>query len=767
MSEFHFFLGSNGYKGGTILRFVTSQVFHQNIFSQNLSGSDGSLGCHINHISVWWYTVATLYSILQTGWTSSLRIYRLRLFADTCHWICQCYIKDGHVVKHYIHRSTNRMADDSDLTVESSACNICTEDMDAALLVPAVTDVEKKLFGGEVDFDQICMYSLLHARFLTKTYDREVVALHEIVPGPVVKRYWLHKDTYDDWLPYMSRGQQAGLCPGCNRGLLLDYNNTLVLYNKDDVNARTPCGANRNLTSLYIAVEAKHDTVVTYLLKMEHPEVEVDGTSEIFTEICTPLQCAIKRGYWRITGFLLAAGACNDFKLSSWLGRNNDVLCFVAKSRQGSILRHILLHVKICPFYTLSLMMSCMIENVPVVQSSHRQSIIAYAALCGTWEILRENFTSGWDIVRTMLELWNDIWYENQMGIVWSPPGNFTIAAQHNLIQIAGERLLSCDEFQNTILYYAIRHAEWDIVEKVLEVNLRVNDNKCKGDIKLLRVAAQDANYAIVAKMLSFPNIITSMKQSMQTDLALNQEMVIAACKAGAWILVVNLFDIVYPAFLCTGDQSPFLIAAESHKWNALCAMIRFTFDRLDDVVLTSESHENVAEIMAARRKILLQKDIHAWAAKVYGPFLAECHQWPIVWNLLTKLDADPNTKSGLTSLFSTVIVYNEWPLAEYLSCRITEAIGNMTPKDLALNVHTLACMQQWKLVAIWVQAGPPLRKEDMLPLLTQASAGGAGDVVFWILRKEPIRPNVVFINEMAAVAREQQELYMLGILHT
>ena len=54
-----------------------------------------------------------------------------------------------------------------------------------------------------------------------------------------------------------------------------------------------------------------------------------------------------------------------------------------------------------------------------------------------------------------------------------------------------------------------------------------------------------------------------------------------------------------------------------------------------------------------------------------------------------------------------------------------------------------------------------------MLPLLTQASAGGARDVVFWILRKAPIRPNVVFINEMAAVAREQQQLYMLGILHT
>ena len=75
--------------------------------------------------------------------------------------------------------------------------------------------------------------------------------------------------------------------------------------------------------------------------------------------------------------------------------------------------------------------------------------------------------------------------------------------------------------------------------------------------------------------------------------------------------------------------------------------------------------------------------------------------------------------------------------------------------------------MQQWKIAAIWVQAGPPLRKEDMLPILTQASAGGAWDVVFWILHKAPIRPNVVFINEMAAVAREQQELYMLGILHT
>jgi len=81
--------------------------------------------------------------------------------------------------------------------------------MDAALLVPAVTDVEEKLFGGEVDFDKICMYSLLHTRFLAKTYDREVVALHEIVPGLIVKRCWLHKDTYDDWLPYMSRGQQA------------------------------------------------------------------------------------------------------------------------------------------------------------------------------------------------------------------------------------------------------------------------------------------------------------------------------------------------------------------------------------------------------------------------------------------------------------------------------------------------------------------------------------------------------------------------------
>ena len=707
------------------------------------------------------------------------------------------------------------MADDGDLTVESSACNICTDDMDAALLVPAVTDIEKKLFGGEVDFDKICMYSLLHARFLAKTYDREVVALHRIVPGPSVKRCWLHKDTYDEWLPFMSSGQQAGLCPGCNRGLILDYNNELMLYNKDDVNARTPCGVNRNCTPLYIAVEAKHDTVVRYLLKMEHPEVDVDGTSEIFNENCTPLRCAIERGYWQITSLLLAAGACDDFKVSSWHGLNNDVLCFVAKSRQWSILRHILLHSKIGPFYTLSLMMSRMIRDVPVVESSHGQSIIAYAALCGTWETLPENYTSAWDIVRTMLQLWHDIRYENQMNIVWSPPGNLTDAAQSKLIRTAGERLLLCDAFQNTILHYAIRHAEWDIVRDVLELNRWVDFNKCVGNITLLRTAAQDKKFDIVSDMLSFPNIMMSMKQSMETwvrynkcvadiktiritaqdknfdivsgasegdmlscpnimmsmkqsmetDLALNREMFIAACKEGAWLMVVNLLlDIVHPAFLCTDDQSPFLIAAESHAWDALNVMIRFTFDQIDDVMQMSQSQENVVEIMAARRKIVLQKDIHGHSVLM---FAAQCRQWPIVWNILTKLNADPNTTSGSTSLFSTVLVSNEWPLAEYLSCRITESIGNMTPSDLARNVHTLVSMQQWKIATIWVQAGPPLSKEDMLPVLTQASAGGAWDAVFWILHKAPIRPSVIFMNEIATVAYEQQELYMLGILQT
>jgi len=690
-------------------------------------------------------------------------MYALWLFTENCHKICQWYIKDEHAVKHYIYSSTNRMAGDSDLKVESSACNICTDDMDAALLVPAVTDVEKKLFGGDVDFDKICMYSLLHARFLAKTYDREVVALHEIVPGPIVKRCWLHKDIYDAWLPYMSRGQQAGLCPGCNRGLLLDHNNTLVLYNKDDVNARTPCGANRSLTPLYVAVEAEQVAVVTYLLKLEHPEVNVDGTSEIDTKLCTPLRCAIERGYWQIAVLLLAAGACDDFKLSSWLGRNNDVLTLIAKSKQWSILQHILLHAKIGPFYTLSLMMSC-VENTAEVVSLHGQSVVAYAALCGIWDVVPENLTSGWDIVRTMLEVWNNIWYENQMGIAWNPPGKFTISAQNNLTERAGQRLLACDGFKNTILHYAVKNAQWDIVEMVLEINLRVDDSKCIGDVKHLRVAAQDANFAIVGKMWTFPNIMASMKQSMQTDLVINQEMVIAACEAGAWNLVLDLFDIVHPAFACTGDQSPFLFAAKNYKWNALSAMIRFTFDSLDANMLMSESHEKVVEVMLARRKILLQKDIDGHSVLM---FAAKGQQWHIVWNLLTKLDADPNTTNGSKSLFSIVLEYDEWPLAEYLCSQNTEAIGNMTPKDLARDVVTLASKKQWKLVAMCVQAGPPLRKKDMLTILTQASSAGAWDVVFWILRTAAVRPHVVFMNEMAAVAREQQELYMIGILYT
>ena len=305
------------------------------------------------------------------------------------------------------------------------------------------------------------------------------------------------------------------MCAGCNRGLLLDSYDQLRLYNKDDVNARTPCGANRNLTPLYIAVEAKHDAVVKYLLKMEHPEVDVDGTSEIFSEICTPLRCAIERGYWQITDLFLAAGACDDFKLSSYFGHDNDVLSSVAKSRQWSILRYILLHSKIGPFYLLSLIMSRMIRDAFVVESSHGQSLIVYAALCGTWETLPENSTSGWDIVRTMLEIWNEIWYNNEMNITWSSPGDLTIVAQSSLIQRAGERLLSCDAFQNTILHYAIRHAQWDIVGTVLQINWRLDEMKCIGDIHLLRLAAQDNHYAIVTKMLYFPNIVASLRHDV------------------------------------------------------------------------------------------------------------------------------------------------------------------------------------------------------------------------------------------------------------
>jgi len=60
---------------------------------------------------------------------------------------------------------------DHDLVVKQSGCVICMEDQDPDELEPPVTSEERRLFGG-VDGTSICMYSLLHSRFVAGTYAR-------------------------------------------------------------------------------------------------------------------------------------------------------------------------------------------------------------------------------------------------------------------------------------------------------------------------------------------------------------------------------------------------------------------------------------------------------------------------------------------------------------------------------------------------------------------------------------------------------------------
>jgi len=204
------------------------------------------------------------------------------------------------------------MADDHDFVVQQSGCVICMEDQDADKLEPPVTSEERRLFGG-VDGTSICMYSLLHSRFVAGTYTREVVAVHDVVPGTRVPRCWLHKDKYDDWLPFLNREHETGrtgLCPGCNRGALLDYQNKVVVFDKENMHERVPCGLRRNLTPLYVAVEADRRAVVAHLLVQPH--LQVDATSEVDGQERTPMRCAAEQGNWEVVEQLLDGGARDD-----------------------------------------------------------------------------------------------------------------------------------------------------------------------------------------------------------------------------------------------------------------------------------------------------------------------------------------------------------------------------------------------------------------------------------------------------------------------
>ena len=666
------------------------------------------------------------------------------------------YIRHAPLLRHTI---CSRHIDmkEKKCSVEQSACNICTEDVDASKLLPSVTEEEKIAFGGVVDAERICMFSLLQSRFIAKTYNREVVALHDVVPGPVVPRCWLHKDVYDQWLGFMKQGHQAVLCPGCNRGLLIDKDDGLILYDKYDINARTPCGVDRNLTPLYVAVEANLRGQVSYLLSLERqPRIDVDGTSEIDNKVCTPLRCAAQLNLWPIVEDLMDAGARADLKVFDTVTQDNimpnttsgnTIMCLAVEAQQWDIASQLILNDSHGELNQIFLMI-----------------IIAQAWENGNSILNRIVGMNAWLVFSNILGVWSQIDYKHKLGTMWSPHYDLSMETQGTLIEVAGKALLAPDHNGFTVMHHLTAYLPLDIpgtwrsINFILDFNQKADLKICVGDITLLQHAFRYESWQTVLQMLCFDNILRMMTAPDNSPLVVqNQDMLFAACKHARWDIVTRLLTIVDPSFMRNHGKTPFLMAALDGAWEPLNIMLL-------NVSKGSFYNENRVSL-DSDRDIILQKDLNGDCVLMLA---ADAKKWEVVWMLLTHFRADILTTSSSKTLFYTVLDSKEWPLAQHMCDKMGNFLDRMPHNDLMQHLQQPVICNQWKLVSSLLRIAPGLdASQDVVDLLYDASSKGEWEVVFWVLLKAKAVPIEAVVNRMAVYAREQQEMFMLSFLYT
>jgi len=635
---------------------------------------------------------------------------------------------------------------DHDLVVKQSGCVICMEDQDPDELEPPVTSEERRLFGG-VDGTSICMYSLLHSRFVAGTYAREVVAVHDVVPGTRVPRCWLHKDNHDEWLSFLYSVHETGLtglCPVCNRGALLDYQNKVMVFDKENMNEPVLCGLGRNVTPLYVAVEADRNVVVAHLLVQPH--LQVDATSEVDGHERTPLRCAAEQGNWKVVQQLLNGNARDDLWVTHALEMHLDNAA-VARMTGPELVRTwldfiykqditkpgiIVLAARAHAWDTVLQIVSRIHTNFgdwnelsSLLQRSDGESVFVMAVRYEQWAV-----------VNAMLYTWQ-IFNTRQGGKdVFSVRCKFTQSQQKYLVKGAAEVLLAADKDGTTALEHAGAAGMWNAVSILMSCNAYVNPRQCQATQELLLSAAQVYQWNVVKQMLRFPNIVQRMQFGTIDQDIINQNVLWLACENKGWSIVGRLVGAVgvHPNIPNFHGTSPLWLAASQCAWDEMRLMLTFV-KRADMQRARDLRTTHVNEIQSARQRLGPTFASHPNGNSLVTMVASKC-KWDIVWRLLNEFYVDPNTIDACgRSLLEIVITAHEWPLAAFLH----DATWRNMPvdTDMSFLATYAAAHHQWVLVVAMMKHGPLIRTDAGNALYRSSINMGVWSVVFWGLHRD------------------------------
>jgi hypothetical protein len=713
---------------------------------------------------------------------------------------------------------------ENDCVVQQSGCCICLEDNDVDKLDPPVTSEERRLFGG-VDGECICMYSLLHSRFVAGTYAREVVPLHDVVPGPRVPRCWLHKDSYDEWLPYMNFGHQTGLCPGCNRGALLDYQNKIVVFDKENMDARFPCGPGRTLTPLYVAVEANCEAVVTHLLQRTQP-LQIDATSEVDGRERTPMRCAAERGYWLLVEELMDAGA----KIDLWTTRALEAHLSsddFARVRQPDIVDEFMKYNHNQRYAEAGILQLAaragawdtvhqIVSRVDlgfgdlnkwhsVVQSDHGCSVLVMAARHDQWHI-----------VKTMLYTWQGLkplpgqleqliasrdgagqgdqdggpggeggvdggllplpnshipngvpaaGYERQLAVEDVVPRELTLSEQKKLAKATASLLLAADGDGMSALDYAdlswSSDALWNAVSVLIDCNAYVDPRQCYATQQLLHSAAQASRWKVVKHMLRFRNIVQCMQMRTTEQDRTNERLLWLACENDGWQIVCRLVGVVGVHPAIPNADGQSPLCLAAHQHAWDEMRVMLTFVKKADMQLANDLRTPHVHDIHAARLRLGP----VFAKDANGDSLvtlaASVCKWDIVWRLLNEFHVDPATTDASGRSLLEIVITKQ----EWpMAAYLFDETWRDMPVDTDMSCLATyaAAHHQWSLVNAIMKHGPLVSTATANLLVPVSIDVGVWAVVFWGLHRGVVKASDWMVRE----ALEHEKYWILEFLY-
>ena len=660
-------------------------------------------------------------------------------------------------------RTAHRMPD-RPLVLEGSSCSICLEDCDATKLQPPLSDAERSEHGGGADGNSICLYSVLKARYDAGTYEKEVVAVHDVVQGTQVPRCWLHAEEYEPWKLFVMTGR-LHRCPMCNRGVVVDANNQVFVYDEATVNVRLVAAAlllghhdtHRWVTPLFMAAEAGSYKSVEYLLT--NPELLVDCMSIVDGKYVTATRCAAVAGHWLVVKLLLTHRATYDkvmqpgyfyihtttasssstpaqgppLHLHTGVREVSSVMTLAAQAGEW----YVVLLLLDCPSHVGLAGLQCVLQC-----TSTHSSVFGLAVRAGEWAV-----------VEKMIDI-----YMHEVATFGEQGG-----AEHRHLVLVGEEVLFSRDAEGYSVLGAAADQQWSVIRKALRCALLHARVWMDSDYhELFYTAAFAREWDVVETMLHFKGAYTLVPDPSDCSQDLTHtskvsgpdaaRVVWMATEDREWRVVLLLIQRGFdPRLFGAGGGTPVLMAAADDAWAVVDAVLDYAGHHMPGHIQTT-SREVASRVVnlafdasdaASDNSLqaLLRHNRKSFAlASVLGAgidnktlimFAALSGRWGHVLRLVLGFSADPCSRTNDSrNLLELAVAQQQWHVALLL----WHCMGHTQKTGKCFLVTCAASHQRWDLVVAMVRGGYRLPQKTTRMLLPTACAGGAWKVVFWLI---------------------------------